>query len=96
MEVNTSVNVDDNNKRKRAITSTSEADTSLAGHSEHNTSVVQDKSKKLNVQTESVDKTDKKKQKSKKKSKKAKTSNDSDDEWINFLLKRVCRHNYRR
>ena len=87
MEVNTSVNVDENNKRKRAITSTSEADTSIAGDSEHNTSVGQDKSKKLNVQTESVDKTDKKKQKSKKKSKKAKTSNESDDEWLDVSFK---------
>ena len=87
MEVNTSVNVDDHNKRKRAITSTSEADTSIAGDSEHNTSVGQDKSKKLNVQTESVDKTDKKKQKSKKKSKKAKTSNESHDEWIDVSFK---------
>ena len=82
MEVNTSVNVDDNYKRKRAITSTSEVDTSIAGDSEHNTSVSQDKSKKLKVQTENVDKTDKKKQKSKKKLKNAKPSNESDDEWM--------------
>ena len=73
MEVNTSVNVDDNYKRKRAITSTSEADTSIVGNSEHNTSVSQDKSKKLKVQTENVDKTDKKKTEKQKEVEESKT-----------------------
>ena len=36
VHVNTSVNVDDNNKRKRSFISTSEAGTSFAADSEHN------------------------------------------------------------
>ena len=70
--------IDESNKRKRSVTSTSEVDTSMNVDQETNKSMVDEQSNKA----------DKKKTKStKKKAKKAKKADSSDDEWIDESFK---------
>ena len=70
--------IDESNKRKRSVTSTSEVDTSMNVDQKTNKSMVDEQSNKA----------DKKKTKStKKKSKKAKKEDSPDDEWIDESFK---------